>query len=129
MNGYTLRIYVFKDALTRDKPLGIWLANQHELSVLLSIYTVLFELCFLLSIFFPRTLIFFLVGGILFQLGLYTMVGHPFFEHIVLLILLLPFVRFEQWEAWLHRIIPTSRARARQLMSPCNSFAGTILLS
>jgi uncharacterized membrane protein YphA (DoxX/SURF4 family) len=114
LNGYTIQTYIFKDALERGRPLGLWIANQHELSILLSIYTVLFELCFPISIFVPRTLPFFLVGGILFQIGLYTMAGHPFFQHIVLLSLLLPFIDYDRWEDWLYdKVHPIVKTKMR----------------
>ena len=54
MNGYSLQNRTLQDALGRDIPLGIWVAQQHTLSVLLSVGTIIFELGFVASLFLPR---------------------------------------------------------------------------
>jgi hypothetical protein len=100
MNGYTLQDYTLNDAISRDIPLGIWLGQQHGLAILLSVYTVVFELTFFLSIIFPRTAPFFFLAGLFFQIGLYLTAGHDFFPHMVLLVLLLAFLTPEPWEIW-----------------------------
>ncbi len=92
MNGYTLQNHIFHDAVRRDIPLGLWLAQQHTLCILLGIATILFEVFFFVSILMPRTAPYFFVGGILFHIGLYLTSGHPFFEHILLNTLLLLFL-------------------------------------
>jgi hypothetical protein len=111
MNGYTLQSYTFTDAMNRDMPVGIWLAQQHELAIVLSVFTVLFETFFFLSLFFPRTAPFFFLGGIFFQIGLYFSAAHDFFQHIVMLALLLLFVAPEWWRKLLDRYVgvPLSR--------------------
>ena len=55
MNGYTLQSYLFQDAIPRDMPLGIWLAQHHDLVVVLSVFTILFEVFFFVSLVLPRT--------------------------------------------------------------------------
>ncbi len=97
MNGYTLQAYTFNDAIARGYPVGIWMGQQYGLSVLLSVVTVFFELFFFLSLFFPRIAPFFFITGIFFQIGLYLSAGHPFFGHIVLLVLLLFFITPRWW--------------------------------
>jgi hypothetical protein len=104
MNGTTLQHYLLSDAFRREIPLGIWLAQQHTLCVLLSIYTIFFELFFFVSIIVPRTAPYFLIGGIFFQLGLYVFSGHAFFQHMVLLTLLLVFFESERCKLWLENI-------------------------
>lgn len=84
INGYTLQNAVFSDAINRGIPLGIWLAHQHTLCILLSIGTILFETLFFVSLFLPRLAPFFFLGGLLFHLGLYYTSGHPFYEHMLL---------------------------------------------
>ncbi len=103
MNGYTLQSYLFDDAIHRAIPLGIWLAQQHTLCIFLSIFTVLFELFFFVSLIVRQTTPYFLVGGILFQLGLYVMARHDFFQHIILLTLLLVFLDHDRWVIWLDK--------------------------
>jgi uncharacterized membrane protein YphA (DoxX/SURF4 family) len=101
MNGYTLQKYIFITAVNRDIPIGLWLAHQHTLCILLAIGTVLFELFYFVSLLVPRTapLIFF--GGILFHLGLYVTAGHPFFEHMLLNATLLLFLN----RSWLPALV------------------------
>jgi hypothetical protein len=92
MNGYTLQAYTFGDAMNRDIPLGIWLGQQHSLAIALSIFTILFEVFFFISLIVPWTAPFFFLGGIFFHLGLYLTGGHDFFQHMVLLFVLLLFL-------------------------------------
>jgi hypothetical protein len=92
MNGYTVQIYTFMDAMGRNRPLGIWLAQYHTLGVLLGAFTVLFELFFFVSLLLPRIAPFFFLTGILFHVGLYVVMGHPFFGHILMNALLLAFL-------------------------------------
>jgi hypothetical protein len=104
MNGYTLQRYTFTDALHRDIPLGIWLSQQHTLAVLLSIFTILFETFFFISLFFPRLAPFFFIAGIFFQIGLYLTGGHDFFQHITLLFILLITLTPEYWRVRVSRL-------------------------
>lgn len=104
MNGYTLQNHVFSDAINRDIPIGLWLSQQHTLCVLLAIGTIAFELFFFVSLFLPRTAVFFFAGGILFHLGLYVTSGHPFFEHIVLNTVLLLFLDPDWFPARLREV-------------------------
>ena len=98
LNGYTLQAHTFGDALERGHPLGIWLAQQHTLAVALSLFTILFEIGFCLSLFFPRWSPLFILVALSFQVGLYATAGYDFFQHMVLLTLLLFFLRPEWWQ-------------------------------
>jgi Vitamin K-dependent gamma-carboxylase len=86
MNGYTLQFAIFRNAISRAAyaPLGLWMAHQHTLCILMSIGTILFETFFFVSLFLPRVAPLFFAGGILFHLMLYLTSGHPFFEHMLL---------------------------------------------
>ncbi|MGH7579806.1 MAG: HTTM domain-containing protein, partial [Gemmatimonadales bacterium] len=97
LNGYTLQAHTFGDALERGHPLGVWLAQQHTLAVALSVFTILFEIGFCLSLFVPRWSPLFLLVALSFQAGLYATAGYDFFQHMVLLTLLLFFLRPEWW--------------------------------
>jgi uncharacterized membrane protein YphA (DoxX/SURF4 family) len=92
MNGYTLQNYIFSDAVSGDIPLGIWLAQQHTLCVMLGVLTILFEVFYFVSLFLPRVAPLFFIGGIFFHIGLYATSGHPFFQHMVMNALLLFFL-------------------------------------
>ncbi len=89
MNGYTLQNYVFSDAVSRDIPLGIWLAQHYWLCVILGIGTILFEVFYFVSLFMPRMAPLFFIGGIFFHIGLWATSGHPFFPHITMNFILL----------------------------------------
>ena len=92
MNGYTVQMYTFTDAMTQNRTLGIWLAQHHTLGILLGAFTVLFELFFFLSLLAPRLAPLFFLGGIFFHIGLYLASGQPFYFHIILNTLLLLFL-------------------------------------
>jgi uncharacterized membrane protein YphA (DoxX/SURF4 family) len=113
MNGYTLQLYTFNDALNRGKPFGLWLAQQHNLAIGLSIFTILFETFFFLSVLFPWTMPLFFIGGIFFHLSLYMAGGHDFFQHILLLFVLLLFLAPTWWRAWLNKYAGLLAARWR----------------
>ncbi|HUR95618.1 MAG TPA: HTTM domain-containing protein [Gemmatimonadales bacterium] len=98
INGYTLQGYLFGDAIARGLPLGIWLARQHELCVVLSVYTLLFELFFFVSLLVPWTAPLFFISGIGFHISLYLTGGHDFFPHIVTLVMLLIATVPRWWE-------------------------------
>jgi hypothetical protein len=101
LNGYTLQGHTFGDALERGHPLGIWLAGQHELAVALSVCTILLEVFFFVSLFTPRLAPLFFLSALAFQVGLYLAAGYDFFQHMVLLTLLLFFLYPEWWRSWL----------------------------
>jgi hypothetical protein len=104
MNGYTVQMYTFTDAITNNRPLGIWLAQQHTLGILLGAFTVLFELFFCLSLFFPRLAPLFFLAGISFHIGLYLASAQPFFFHIILNTLLLVFLDPHWFEQQLSKL-------------------------
>jgi hypothetical protein len=89
MNGYTLQNRTLQDALGRDIPLGFWLAQQHDLSILLSIGTVVFELGFATSLFLPRWRTAFFAAALAFHVGLHLVAGHGFFGHMTVVLILL----------------------------------------
>ena len=122
MNGYTLQAYTFEDAIRRELPVGIWLGQHHTLCLLLSIFTILFETFFFLSLFFPRAAPFFFINGLFFQIGLYVAAGHPFFQHMVLLLLLLLFIAPPWWRAWLGKYLDP---RLGQAEAPQPLYGGT----
>jgi uncharacterized membrane protein YphA (DoxX/SURF4 family) len=106
MNGYTLQGHTLADALSRGYPVGVWLAQQHTLAVFLSVFTIVFELFFWVSLVLPRRWIpLFMLGALMFQVGLYVSGGYDFFQHMVLIVLLLFFLYPDWWQRG-------SRARA-----------------
>jgi len=113
MNGYTLQGHTLGDALERGHPVGIWLAQQHTLAVALSVFTILLELFFFLSLFLPRLAPLFFLGALGFQVGLYVTAGYDFFQHMVLLTLLLFFLYPAWWQTWLARRHLTGTPRLR----------------
>jgi hypothetical protein len=107
MNGYTVQIYTFGDAMGRNRPLGVWLAQFHTLGVLLGAFTILFELFFFVSLILPRAAPFFFLTAILFHVGLYVVMGHPFFGHILLNAMLLAFLD----PGWFARLMHSSKVQ------------------
>jgi uncharacterized membrane protein YphA (DoxX/SURF4 family) len=95
MNGYTLQSIIFSDAVSSGRPLGIWLAQQYGVCVLLSIATVLFEVFFFVILFVPRLAPCFLVAGALFHITIFVTIAAPFFQHILLYSV---FIDFGRWK-------------------------------
>jgi hypothetical protein len=89
MNGYTLQGRTLQDALGRDIPLGMWVAQQHTLAILLSIGTVAFEVGFATSLFLPRYRLYFFAAALVFHVGLHLVAGHGFFGHMAVVLILL----------------------------------------
>jgi hypothetical protein len=114
LNGYTLQTYILNDAVSRGFPFGIWLAQHHTLCVALSVFTILFEVFFFLSLVFPWTAPFWFIGGVFFHIGLYEAAGHDFFQHIVLLIALFVCTAPAWWQTWGSRYVETRRSRGRR---------------
>jgi hypothetical protein len=100
LNGYTLQSHTFSEAIYRDIPLGIWLGQQHTLAIVLSIFTILLETFFFVSLVVPWTAPFIFVAAFFFQVGLLLTSGHIFFQHMVLLVLLLLFISPGWWQGW-----------------------------
>jgi hypothetical protein len=99
MNGYTLQGHTLADALSRGYPFGVWLAQQHTLAIVLSVFTIAFELFFWVVLLVPRRWApLLLLAALLFQMGLYLTGGYDFFQHMVLLGLLLLFLYPEWWQ-------------------------------
>jgi len=88
MNGYTLQYYSFSRAIHKDMAFGIWLAEQHQLSIVLSYFTVAFETFFPIAIFTKRWRWLFLVGGIMLHIGMYLARGGTFIRFIIMLSLM-----------------------------------------
>ncbi len=129
MNGYTLRAFTFADAINRDFPLGIWLAQQHTLAILLSIFTVLFETFFFVSLILPWTAPLFFITGLFFQIGLFVTGGHDFFQHMVLLVLLLFLLAPRWWQTLLNKyfhLYPSSWAGQQASTLPGSSSGQTV---
>lgn len=106
LNGYTLQGHTFGDAVERGHPLGIWLAQQHSLAIALSYFTILLEVFFFLSLFLPRFAPLFFLAALGFQIGLYATAGYDFFQHMVLLTLLLVFLYPGWWQRLSRALLP-----------------------
>ena len=94
VNGYTLQQIIFWSAVGRDLPLGMWLAQHHTVCLLLSVGVILFEVFFFISLMIPKTVPLFLLGGVLFHMGIYFAEGSDFFQYIVLYVV---FLDLEKW--------------------------------
>ena len=118
MNGYTLQGHTLGDALSRGHPVGVWLAQQHTLAVGLSVFTIIFELFFWTSLVVPRRwLPLYLLAALMFQVGLYVSGGYDFFQHMVLLVLLLIFLVPDWWERFVYATERERRAPAERGVS------------
>jgi uncharacterized membrane protein YphA (DoxX/SURF4 family) len=113
LNGYTLQQHLLSMSMLWERPLGAWLARQHELCVALSLGTLAFELAFPLAVFVPRTRPFFLVGGVVFHLATYFTMNVVFIQHLVLYA---TFIDFEGLAARLRSRGPVALAVAGPML-------------
>ncbi len=90
LNGYTLQTYLLSDALTWNRPLGIWLGQQHTLAVIFSYGAILFEITFFLVLIFPRLVWVYIPMGTAFHTGIYLAQAAPFFQYIAIYSVFIP---------------------------------------
>ena len=109
MNGYTLQQSLLYSSLQWERPLGLRLAQQHELCVALSIATIAFELLFPLTLFVRRSRPALLVAGAVFHIVLYFTMNIVFFQNVVL------YAAFVDFGALADRLPHTLRQRARRV--------------
>jgi hypothetical protein len=91
MNGYTLQNIILGSAIRRDLAVGVWLSQQHTLCMFLSIGVVLFETFFFLALLFPRSMPYFIFGGMMMHLGIMVAEGSHFLQYIVLYVVFVDF--------------------------------------
>jgi hypothetical protein len=115
LNGYTLQAYTFGDAINRNVPLGIWVGQQHGLAVALSVFTIVLETFFFVSLFLPRLAPFIFISAFFFQVGLLLTGGHGFYYHMVLLVLLLFFITPGWWQSLWARYVDRSSAEVSSM--------------
>jgi uncharacterized membrane protein YphA (DoxX/SURF4 family) len=91
INGYTLQNHLLQDGVRWKIPLGLWLAGQHELCILLSIGVILFECFFFVAIFLKRITPVILIVGVGFHIGLIMTMSAPFFQLVTLYVVFIDF--------------------------------------
>jgi hypothetical protein len=97
MNGWTLQFHLNDAGVRPVNPLGLWLGRQHELAVVVSWITFLFEATFWLVLFFPRLAWLFVPVGIGMHVGIFLTMGPDFFEFIALYIVFVPWAKVFQF--------------------------------
>lgn len=90
LNGLALQRALLQDGLRWGSDLGVWLAHQHELAVLLSWATVLFEGTFFLVMIAPRLRWIYLPAGVGLHIGIYLTMRAPFWSFLFLYSALVP---------------------------------------
>jgi hypothetical protein len=92
-NGYTLQWYMMHDGTWNEMPLGVWAARFHWPNVIVSYFSVAFELFFWVILFVPRLAPLFLLAGVAMHLGIYYTMKAPFFEMMAVYFVWVPFER------------------------------------
>ena len=93
MNGYTLQGHIFTDAVRWERPLGLWMAQQHNLCIALSVFAILFEVSFFVALIAPRAVPFILIGGAALHTGIFLVQAAPFFQTVILYCVFIDFDR------------------------------------
>ena len=109
-NGYTLQYYLIEDGLRWQRPLGVWLGQQHLLVMALSWLTLIFEGTFFLVLAWPALAWLYLPVGTAFHAGIYFAMDAPFFQLIVLYAVFIPWTdvvgRIQRWMRWREAVLP-----------------------
>ena len=92
MNGYTLQYYLLHDGLLWDAKLGVWLAHQHNLVVIISWMSMIFEATFFFVLIFPKLAWIYVPMGIGFHTGIYMTMRAPFFQLMILYSVFVPWL-------------------------------------
>ena len=95
MNGWTLQYYMVQDSMrwgndasglgagvAAEPGLGVWLGLHHEVAVLASWMSILFETTFWLVLIFPRLAFLFLPIGVGFHVAVYIIQRAPFLSFV-----------------------------------------------
>lgn len=82
-NGHTLAYFLVQDGV-RKGAMGIAVADQIELLVVLSIFAFLFEATFAAAVLVPRSAWMYVAWGLGLHLGIYVLQEAPFFQWMVL---------------------------------------------
>lgn len=98
LNGYTLQWYILQDAFRWDSAVGLWLGQQHGLSLVLSWFSVIFEGTFFLVLIVPALAWIYIPAGIGLHTGIYIAMGAPFFQWIGL------YAVFVSWSSATRRV-------------------------
>ena len=101
LNGYTLANHVGLDAIRHGRPVGLWAAQQVWLLRAMSVFTVGFELLFVLAVLVPGVAWLFVLTGLAMHGGIYVLQAAPFFQTMVLYIVFIEPVRNALAKVWL----------------------------
>ena len=92
LNGYTLAYYAAHDGITRDAPLGVWVAGHLTIARLLSVGALLFELTFVLAL-IPRLAWIYVAAGFAVHLGIWFTQKAPFFQYLFVYVVFIESLR------------------------------------
>jgi len=93
MNGYTLQGHMFTDAVRWERPLGLWMAQQHNLCIALSVFAIVFEVFFFVALISRRAVPFVLICGVALHMGIFLTQAAPFFQTMILYCVFIDFDR------------------------------------
>ncbi len=96
LNGHTLQTYLLQEGIFWGTSSGPWLADHHELCVLLSWCTLLVELLFPLVLWRRQLACLFVPAAAALHLGIWFTMRAPFWLYFPLYAVFLP------WDRWLH---------------------------
>ncbi|MFA9477660.1 HTTM domain-containing protein [Phycisphaerales bacterium AB-hyl4] len=96
-DGYTMQMHLLQDAIRWDRPMGLWVAQQWWLALVISFFAVGFEVAFPLVLFWRRLVPWFLVMGLGMHIGIFALQAAPFWQFMVLYMAFLPVERVWDW--------------------------------
>jgi hypothetical protein len=96
-NGFTLQYYLAVDGMRWDRPIGVWLSHFHWLVWASQWGVLLFQGSFFLSLLIPRLKWLYVPAGMGLHVGIYVLLGAPFFQWAMLYAVFVPWTALFRW--------------------------------
>lgn len=99
VNGYTLQYYLAVDGLQKDRPLGVWLSQFHEIVFAVQVVVVVFQATFVVTMLWPRSRWLYVPLGIAMHTSIYILMKPAFWQWIALYSVFVPWTEARDWLA------------------------------
>lgn len=100
-NGITLQYYLAMDGLRWNSLLGLWLSQQHGLSLIGQWGVLVFQSTFFLSLLIPKLKWIYVPVGMVMHVGIYLMLKAPFWQWTALYLVFVPWTAALAYLKWM----------------------------
>lgn len=99
-----MQAWLLEDAVRWNRPLGLWVAQQPTLALLMALFAVVFETTFFVALLYRRLVPLYVIAGLSMHLGIFILQAAPFWQFMLLYLAFVPLERIWNWLARLaHR--------------------------